>query len=80
MTAPPERSVAAKAPKTPPFLEESADEALRDVRLSAEDRELVKWVIAQLERRLSVDALMFAAGGFEDAAIRARRAEELRRA
>jgi hypothetical protein len=52
---------------------------LTDIRLSEEDRELVKCVIAQLEQRLDVDGLMFAAAGCEDAAVR-RRAEELRRA
>ncbi len=50
-----------------------------DARLSARDRELVQRVIAQLEQCLGVDALMFAAGGFEDAAWRKRAEEKGRR-
>ena len=55
-------------------------EELEDVRLSAADRLLVKRLIARAERRLGVDGLMFAAAGFEDAALRRRRAEESRHA
>ena len=57
-------------------LEEAGSRKLPDIRLSVQDRELVKRVIAQLEQRLSVDGLMFAAAGCEDAAIRKRAAEE----
>ena len=57
-------------------LEAAGDRDLPDIRLSVEDRELVKRVIAQLEQRLGVDGLMFAAARCEDAAIRKRRAAE----
>ena len=80
MTLTPQRSVPAKPPKALHLLEEAGGGELPDIRLSMEERQLVKRVITRLEQRLSVDALMFAAGGFEDAAIRARRAEQSRRA
>jgi hypothetical protein len=58
----------------------TGDEELPDVRLSVEDRELVKRVIEQLEQRLGVDGLMFAAAGCEAAAVRKRASEEVGRA
>jgi hypothetical protein len=57
-------------------LEAAGSRELPDIRLSVEDRELVKRVIAQLEQLLCVDGLMFAAAGCEHAAIRKRRAAE----
>jgi hypothetical protein len=54
-------------------------EEVEDILLNAADRRFVNGLIAQAEWRLGVDGLMFAAGTFEDAAVR-RRAEEWRRA
>ena len=59
-------------------LEEADGGELPDVRLSTEERELVKRVIAHLEQRLGVDGLMFAAAACEDAAVRLRTKESRR--
>ena len=58
---------------------EPTAEEFGDVRLSAAERQAIKALIAAVERCLGVDGLMFAAAGFEAAAVR-RRAEESRRA
>jgi len=51
------------------------DQKSSDVRLTADERQLVTYLLTQLEERLSVDGLMFLANGAEDRAQR-KRAEE----
>jgi hypothetical protein len=56
----------------------SAIEEFADIRLTASERRLVRRLLKVSKQHLGVDGLMFAAGGFEDAAMH-KRAEKLRR-
>ena len=58
------------------LLKELGDRELPDARLTAKDRELLKFVIAWIERYLGVDGLLFTAAGCEVAAHRKHASEE----